>query len=148
MRSGRRSDLFGPPPANTELGYQAYIVWAAWDGLGDLATLPAATPPKGLSMPSTYRNYAGPQHFCHYRGCDSAWVPRTVLGARIGRSNLLFRIDLGLTGLPCFPLYSSTLSTARPNYVNVAKGQRICVFRSLLPAGDPLGYKAKRRSSA
>ena len=59
-------------------------------------------------MPSTLRNYAGPQHFCHYRGYDSAWVPRTVLGARIGRSILLFRIDLGLTELPCL------LCTTRP----------------------------------
>jgi hypothetical protein len=74
-------------------------------GLGDLATLPAATPPKGPSTPSTLRNYAGPQHFCHYRGYDSAWVPGTMLGARLGRSNLLFRIDLGLTGLPWFHLY-------------------------------------------
>ena len=31
-------------------------------------------------MPSAFRNYAGPQHFCHFRGCDSAWVPGTVLG--------------------------------------------------------------------
>jgi hypothetical protein len=77
-------------------------------GLGDLATLPAATPPKGPSMPSSLRNYAGPQHFCHYRGYDSAWVPGPVLGARIGRSNLLFRIDLGLNGLPWF------LCTPRP----------------------------------
>jgi hypothetical protein len=49
-------------------------------GLGDLAALPAAAPPKGPSTPSIFRNYAGPQHFCHYRGCDSAWVPGTVLG--------------------------------------------------------------------
>jgi hypothetical protein len=49
-------------------------------GLGDLAMLPAATPPKGPSKPSAVRNYASPQHFCHYRGCDSAWVPGTVLG--------------------------------------------------------------------
>lgn len=59
-------------------------------------------------MSSVVRNYAGPQHFCHYRGYDSAWVPRTVLGARVGRTNLLFRIDLGLTGLPWF------LCTTRP----------------------------------
>ena len=77
-------------------------------GLGDLATPPAATPPKGLSTPSTIRNYAGPQHLCHYRGYDSAWVPGPVLGAHIGRSNLLFRIDLGLNGLPWF------LCTPRP----------------------------------
>ena len=49
-------------------------------GLGVFAMLPAATPPKGPSTPSTFRNYAGPQHFCHYRGYDSAWVPGTVLG--------------------------------------------------------------------
>ncbi|ORB35484.1 hypothetical protein BST40_24820 [Mycobacterium persicum] len=73
---------------------------AAWVGLGAFATLPAAAPPKGPSLPSALRNYAGPQHFCHYRGYDSAWVPGTVLGARVGRTNLLFRIDLGLTGLP------------------------------------------------
>ncbi len=77
-------------------------------GLGDLATHPVATLPKGPPTPSTFRNYAGPQHFCHYRGYDSAWVPGTVLGARIGRSTLLFRIDLGLTELPWF------LCTTRP----------------------------------
>jgi hypothetical protein len=49
-------------------------------GLGGLATLPVAGPPKGPSTPSTVRNYAGPQHFCHYRGYDFAWVPGTVLG--------------------------------------------------------------------
>lgn len=69
-------------------------------GLGAFTTLPAATPPKGPSGQSILRNYAGPQHFCHISGYDSAWVPRTVLGARVGRSNLLFRIDLGLTRLP------------------------------------------------
>jgi len=70
-------------------------------GLGDLATLPAAAPPKGPSTPFTLRNYAGPQHFCHYRGCDSAWVPGTVLGCPCsGRQALLFWTDLGRTGLP------------------------------------------------
>jgi len=52
-------------------------------GLGDLAMLPAATLPKGLSTPSALLNYAGPQHLCHYRGCDSAWVPGTVLGSPV-----------------------------------------------------------------
>jgi len=59
-------------------------------------------------MHSAFRNYAGPQHCCHYRGYDSAWVPGTVLGARIGRTILLFRIELGLNGLPCL------LCTTRP----------------------------------
>ncbi|CDM79135.1 hypothetical protein MMARE11_49730 [Mycobacterium marinum E11] len=75
-------------------------LWAAWVGLGAFATLLAAAPPKGPPAPSEFRNYAGPQHFCHYRGYDSAWVPGAVLGARVGRTNLLFRFDLGFTGLP------------------------------------------------
>ena len=53
--------------------------WVAVGGLGDFAELPVATPPKGASTLSAVRNYAGPQHFCHYRGYDSAWVPGTVL---------------------------------------------------------------------
>ena len=77
-------------------------------GLGVFATLPAANPTQGAVAPSTFRNYAGPQHLCHYRGYDSAWVPGPVLGAHIGRSNLLFRIDLGLNELPWF------LCTTRP----------------------------------
>jgi hypothetical protein len=105
--SGRRSEEFEPPPASTELGYHACISGCA-GGLGDLATRLAATPPKGSSAHPAFRNYAGPQHFCHYRGYDFAWVPGTVLGARIGRSILLFRIELGLTGLPCL------LCTTRP----------------------------------
>lgn len=52
-------------------------------GLGGLAMRPAATLPKGPSKLSALRNYAGPQHFCLFRGCDSAWVPGTVLGCPI-----------------------------------------------------------------
>jgi hypothetical protein len=55
-------------------------LWAAWVASALLRCLPTATPPKGPSGPSALRNYAGPQHFCHLRGCDSAWVPGTVLG--------------------------------------------------------------------
>lgn len=82
--------------------------WGCVGGLGDLATLLAVAPPKGPSMPSAVRNYADPQHFCRYRGYDSAWVPGTMLGARVGRPNLLFGIEPGLTGLPWF------LCTTRP----------------------------------
>src|SRR5215472_16340351 len=130
MQSGRRSEVFGPPPANTELGYQACISWVAWVGIGDLATLPVATPTKGPSTPSVFRNYADPQHFCHYRGYDSAWVPGSVLGARLGRSILLFRIDLGLTGLPWF------LCTTRPQAQQglIAKQYVIAPLTCLLAA--------------
>jgi hypothetical protein len=79
-KAGGAPKGFGSPPASTEPGYHACICGVAWDGLGDLATFPVAAPPKGPSTPFTLRNYAGPQHFCHYRGYDSAWVPGTVLG--------------------------------------------------------------------
>ena len=32
-------------------------------------------------MSSALRNYAGPQHFCLFRGMCSAWVPGSVLGS-------------------------------------------------------------------
>jgi hypothetical protein len=66
-------------------------------------------------MPSALRSYAGPQHFCHYRGYDSAWVPGTVLGRpvrEIGPSLLdrpwPYRASVS-------PLYSVTPVTSRVN---------------------------------
>lgn len=82
--------------------------WGCVGGLGDLATLLAVAPPKGPSMPSAVRNYADPQHFCRYRGYDSAWVPGTMLGARSGDRTFSSGSSLGLTGLPWF------LCTTRP----------------------------------
>ena len=85
----------------------------AWGGLGDLAMLAVAAPPKGPSIPLAVRNYAGPQHFCHYRGYDFAWVPGTVLGCpvrEIGPSlpdrSWPYRTSVN-------PLYSVTPVTAR-----------------------------------
>jgi hypothetical protein len=105
FKAGDDSKIFESPPANTDLGYQACISGAAWVASALLRHFWLQTPPKGPSLPSIFRNYAGPQHFCHYRGYDSAWVPGTVLGARVGRTNLLFRIDLGLAELPSLHLY-------------------------------------------
>jgi len=84
-------------------------------GLGDLATFPAAAPPKGPSTPFTLRNYAGPQHFCHYRGCDSAWVPGTVLGCPVaGDRSFSSGPILAVPGF-LSPLYSVTPVTSRAN---------------------------------
>lgn len=72
-------------------------------------------------MPFALRNYAGPQHFCHYRGYDSAWVPRTVLGCpvrEIGPSLLErswpYRASV-------IPLYSVTPITSSVNCQENAK---------------------------
>jgi hypothetical protein len=105
MQSGRRPKDFESPPANTDLGYQACISGAAWVASALLRYFRLQPHPKGRRYHPLFRNYAGPQHFCHYRGYDSAWVPRTVLGARVRRTNLLFRIELGFTGLPSLHLY-------------------------------------------
>ncbi len=82
--------------------------WGCVGGLGDLATLLAVAPPKGPSMPSAVRNYADPQHFCRYRGYDSAWVPGTMLAPGSGDRTFSSGSSLGLTGLPWF------LCTTRP----------------------------------
>jgi hypothetical protein len=72
---------FGSSPASTDSGYQA--CWSGVRGwprrLRRCAT--AATPPKESSWSSAFRNYAGPQHFCLFRGFSSAWVPGSVLGS-------------------------------------------------------------------
>ena len=44
-------------------------------------------------MSSALRKYAGPQHFCLFRGMCSAWVPGSVI-----------------------PLYSVTAVTSRPKF--------------------------------
>lgn len=93
MSSNRR------PPARFTVTKRAFI-GVAWVASATLRHFGLRTPPKGPLTPSEIRNYEGPQHFCHYRGYDSAWVPGTVLVARVGRSSLLFRIDLGLAELP------------------------------------------------
>lgn len=108
--------------------------WGCVGGLGDLATLLAVAPPKGPSMPSAVRNYADPQHFCRYRGYDSAWVPGTMLGARVGRPNLLFWIEPWPHRASVVPLYYETFNTARPNSAKVTKRLWIAWARRLLPA--------------
>ena len=41
----------------------------------------SATPPKELSTSFAFRNSAGPQRFCLYRGLSSAWVPGIRAGS-------------------------------------------------------------------
>jgi hypothetical protein len=85
-------------------------------GLGDLATLPVATPPKGPSTPSALRNYAGPQHFCHLRGCDSAWVPGTVLGRPVRENEPSLPDRSWPHRASVTPLYYVTMVTSRANW--------------------------------
>jgi hypothetical protein len=79
-KAGGAPKGFGSPPASTGLGYHACICGLRGVASAILRRFRFAAPPKGPSTPFTFRNYAGPQHFCHYRGYDSAWVPGTVLG--------------------------------------------------------------------
>ena len=71
---------FGSPPASTDLGYHACICGLRGMASAILRRSRLQPHPKGRRHRFTLRNYAGPQHFCHYRGYDSAWVPGTVLG--------------------------------------------------------------------
>ena len=52
-------------------------------GLGVLSVRSGCNPTQGAVETVRYRNYAGPQHFCLFRGMCSAWVPGSVLGSLI-----------------------------------------------------------------
>ena len=104
-----------------------------------------ATPPKGPSWPSALHNYAGPQHFCLFRGMCSAWVPGSVLGS------LAWEIEPSLPArswpnqASVLPLYSVTLVTSRPNRGRLMIVARRCQL--LHPAYEATPQNAKRRSS-
>ena len=77
-RATFRIDSARRPLARTPVTKRA--VWVAWVASASLRCASTATPPKGSSWSSALRNYAGPQHFCLFRGMCSAWVPGSVLG--------------------------------------------------------------------
>ena len=52
-------------------------------GLGVLSMRFGCNPTQGAVVTVRFRNYAGPQHFCLFRGMCSAWVPGSVLGSLI-----------------------------------------------------------------
>lgn len=54
-------------------------MWVAWVGLGVIAFRSGRNPTQGAPIPYARRNYAGPQHFCLYRG-----VLRVGAGNRAG----------------------------------------------------------------
>jgi hypothetical protein len=98
-------------------------------------------------MPFTLRNYAGPQHFCHYRGYDSAWVPRTVLGCPIRE------IGPSLLDRPwpyqasVSPLYSVTPVTSRANCHENPKAMPGRDVESLLGAVTETAGEAASKSA-
>ena len=109
-------------------GYQACECGLRGLASAVLRCASAATPPKGSSMPFAFRNYAGPQHFCHYRGCGSAWVPGSVLGSPVRE------IEPSLPSRPwphqasVLPLYSVTPVTARAKFgMLTATPDRYCL---------------------
>jgi hypothetical protein len=107
-------------------------------GLGDLATGSAATPPKGPSMPSALRNYASPQHFCHFRGYDSAWVPRTVLGRPVWEIEPSLPIRPWPYRASMTPFYYVTAITSRVNNGAVPPRAAERPASSLAPLMAPL----------
>ncbi len=78
-RATFRNDSARRPLARTPVTKRAW--WVAWVTSASLRCATTATPPKGSSWSSALRNYAGPQHFCLFRGMCSAWVPGSVLGS-------------------------------------------------------------------
>jgi hypothetical protein len=92
--------LFGSPPASTELGYQACDFGLRGLASAILQGARLQPHPKGRRSRSLFaitqaRNTSAIIAAVAPRGCrEPCWA------ARIGRTNLLFRIDLGLSELP------------------------------------------------
>ena len=105
----------GSPPASTELGYQACISGLRGVASAILRCFGMQAPPQRAVAPSALRNYAGPQHFCHYRGCDDAWVPGTVLGRPVREVGPSLPDRSWPHRASVSPLYSVTPVTSRGN---------------------------------
>ena len=98
---------FGSPPASTDSRLPSVQrglcgMASAWFAV----RFDCRPHPRGRCCHSRFRNHAGPQHFCHYRGCGSAWVPGSVLGS-LGREVEPFSSESTLA-LPGFRVFLCT----------------------------------------
>ena len=80
-RATFRSDSARRPLARTPVTMRALV--GCVGGLGVSSVRFGCNPTQGAVETVRYRNYAGPQHFCLFRGMCSAWVPGSVLGSLI-----------------------------------------------------------------
>ena len=121
--AGGAPKYFGSPPASTDSGYQACSCGLRGMASAFLRCATTAAPPKESSLSSAFRNYAGPQHFYHYRGMCSAWVPGSVLGS------LTWEFEPSLLARP-WPYQASVPSFVLRDRGHI-KCQFGCVARSL-----------------
>jgi hypothetical protein len=78
-RATLRTDSARRPLARTPVTKRAPV--GCVGDLGVLSMRCGCCPTQRAVVPSASRKYAGPQHFCLFRGMCSAWVPGSVLGS-------------------------------------------------------------------